>query len=78
MIDIGQKMRFIPYWNISKQDTSETKRENQVTGKVIYVNRQHKSFTIKYTCCGGCYMKETFKFSEIGQNIFLVGGKRNG
>ena len=45
-----------------------------VTGKVIYVNRKHKQFTVKYSVGGGLKMKETFKFSQIGQDIHIVGG----
>ena len=74
MIDIGQKMRFIPQWNKSEHDDEEAKRRKTVTGKIIYVNRQHKQFTVKYTCCGGAMMKETFKFSDIGNEVFVVRG----
>lgn len=73
MIDIGQKMRFIPYFNINEHDDEEAKREKTVTGKVIYVNRQHKQFTVKYNC-GGTMMKETFKFTDIGKDIHVVRG----
>lgn len=75
MIDIGQKMRFIPHFNINEHDDEEAKREKTVTGKVIYVNRQHKQFTVKYNC-GGTEQKETFKLSEIGKNVFIVRGRR--
>lgn len=78
MIDIGQKMRFIPHWNEGANDTESAKRAKMITGKVIFVNRQHKQFTVKYSVCGGPQMKETFKFSQIGTDIFVVGGVRNG
>lgn len=74
MIDIGQKMRFIPHWNISENDDEATKRKKMVTGKVIYVNRQHKQFTVKYSHCGVADMKETFKFSQIGTDIHILRG----
>ena len=74
MIDIGQKMRFIPYWNQSEHDDEATKREKTVTGKVIYVNRQHKQFCVKYLC-GGVEMKEAFKLSQIGKDIHIAGGR---
>lgn len=73
MIDIGQKMRFIPHFNINVHDDEEAKRENTVTGKVIYVNRKHKQFTVKYNC-GGTMQKETFKFTDIGKYIHVVRG----
>lgn len=77
MIDIGQKMRFIPCWNIKENDDEETKRRKTITGKVIYVNRQHKKFTVKYSC-GGTTQFETFKPSQIGKDIFVAGGGRYG
>lgn len=74
MIDIGQKMRFIPHWNRNEHDDEATKREKTVTGKVIYVDRDHKKFTVKYNSRGGTPMKETFKFSQIGEDIHIVRG----
>lgn len=78
MIDIGQKMRFVPYWNIGGIDTPEEIQQKTITGKVIYVDRDHKKFTVKYSVCGGNEQKETFKFSQIGQDIHIVGGVQNG
>ena len=74
MIDIGQKMTFVPYYLYSEKDTKMEHRLKMVTGKVIYVNRRHKQFTVKYSVGGGVKMKETFKFSQIGQDIFPVRG----
>ena len=74
MIDIGQKVRFIPYWNISGIDTPKERKEKEITGKVIYVNRKHKQFTVKYSSCGGAEQKETFKMSQIGQDVHIVRG----
>ena len=78
MIDIGQKMRFVPYWNKGGNDTPEEACEKTVIGKVIYVDRAHKKFTVKYTCGGGPQMKETFKFSQIEKEIFIVRGGKYG
>lgn len=77
MIDIGQKVRFIPHWNESIHDDEATKREKTVTGKVIYVSRQHKQFTVKYPC-GGTMQKETFKLSQIGEDVHVVRGGKYG
>lgn len=74
MIDIGQKMNFVPCYLYSEKDTKKEHRSKMITGKVIYVNRKHKQFTVKYTLCGGLKMKETFKFSQIGQDIHIVRG----
>lgn len=78
MIDIGQKMRFVPYWYKGENDSPDRTREKQVIGKVIYVDRAHKKFTVKYNCCGGPQMKETFKFSQIEKDIFIVRGGKYG
>lgn len=75
MIDIGQKMRFIPYFNINEKDDEAQRREKMIVGKVIYVNRKHKLFTVKFNC-GGTMMKKTFKFTDIGEDIFVVRGRR--
>lgn len=74
MIDIGQKVRFVPCWNVKAYDSEEEIRAKTVTGKVIYVDRAHKKFTVKYSC-GGTVQKETFKFSEIGKEVLVVGGR---
>lgn len=77
MIDIGQKMRFIPHWDKGGNDTPEEKREKTVTGKVIYVDRAHRKFTVKYPC-GGTELKETLKLTDIGKEIFVVRGGKHG
>lgn len=77
MIDIGQKVRFVPCWDKKAYDSAEEIRTKSVTGKVIYVDRAHRKFTVKYSC-GGTIQKETFKFSDIDKEVFVVGGVRNG
>lgn len=74
MIDIGQTMRFVPHWNKGEADSKEEIRSKLIDGKVIYVDRAHRKFTVKYSICGGPHMKETFKFSQIGSDIHIVGG----
>ena len=78
MIDIGQKMRFVPYWNKSEHDDEATKREKTITGKVVYINRDHRTFTVEYSARGGNKQKETFQFSQIGEDIHIVRGGRYG
>lgn len=77
MINIGFKMSFVPYWNKGNNDDAATIRRKTITGRVIYVDRAHKKFTVKYSC-GGVQMKETFKMSDIGQTIHRVEGRENG
>lgn len=78
MVDIGQKVCFIPHWNINEHDVEETKREKTVTGKVIYVDRDHRKFTVKYSIRGGAEMKETFKLSQIGEDVHVLRGGKHG
>lgn len=77
MIRIGEKVSFIPGWNISSVDNEEAKREKTVTGRVIYVNREHKLFCVKYRC-GGTMQKETFKISQIGTDVQRIWGGKHG
>ena len=77
MIDIGRKVRFVPCWIKGENDTPEETREKSVIGKVVYVDRAHKKFTIKYSC-GGTTQLETFKHSQIGNEVFAVRGGKNG
>ena len=79
MIKIGQRVRFIPFWNISEHDDEATKREKTVTGRVIYVNLPHKYFTVEYRR-GGSTERESFKFSQLGsgKEVRMVGGVRHG
>ena len=73
MIDIHKKVRFVPYWIKGGNDTPEENRSKTVTGTVIYVDRAHKKFSVKYSC-GGYEGIETFKFADIGKDIHVVRG----
>ena len=77
MINIGQKVRFVPCWNKRVYDTKEEIRLKSIIGKVIYVDRAHKTFTVRYSC-GGTIQKETFKFSDLDKEVLVVGGVRHG
>lgn len=77
MVNIGQTMSFIPHWRISAIDDEAAARRKTITGKVIYVDRAHKKFAVKYSC-GGTTMRETFKFADIGSAIHKIGGEKNG
>ena len=77
MIKLGQEVKFIPTWNIRQYDSKVEKSSKIITGKVIYVNHQHRTFIVEYPC-GGTMQKETFKFSDIGEDIHTVGGEKHG
>ena len=78
MIEVGQTMRFVPHWRESEKDDPTTRKQKRVFGTVIYVNVEHSNFAVKYSSCGGSALIETFKFSQIGKDIFYVRGGRNG
>lgn len=73
MIDIGQKVRFVPCWDKKAFDSEEEIRRKSITGKVIYVDRAHKTFTVKYSC-GGTVQKETFKMTDLDKEVHVCGG----
>lgn len=77
MIDIGRKVRFVPHWIKGGNDSPEEHREKEVIGRVIYVDRAHKKFSVRYSC-GGTTMIETFKPSQIGKEVFAVRGGNHG
>ena len=77
MIKIGQTVSFIPGWNTSIVDSEEERREKAVTGKVMYVNKQHQCFGVAYDC-GGTVQKESFKFTQIGEAVQIVRGGKHG
>lgn len=77
MLDIGQKVRFVPHHAASVSDSAEEAKAKEITGKVIYVDRRHKKFTVSYSCGSGA-MLETFKFSQAGNDVIAVGGGGRG
>lgn len=77
MIELGQEVNFIPNWNIRNIDSKAERNSKTVTGTVIYVNHQHRTFIVEYPC-GGTMQKETFKFSDISEEVQTVGGGKHG
>ena len=72
MVNIGQRVRFVPGFIKSGTMSEEEKRKESVTGKVSYVNRRTKTFWVKYPC-GNTTMTETFKFTDIGSEVKVLG-----
>ena len=72
MIGIGMKVSFMPafvpgaLWN-KTLDPSET-----VTGSIVYINWEHKYFTVEYKC-GDSMQRESFKFFQIGTAVKVRG-----
>ena len=73
MLKIGQKVRFEPLKNVKLlRLPGEVRRV--VTGTVVYINHQNKWFSAEYICGhSGLKQRESFKFSQIGQDVMLCG-----
>ena len=71
MIGIGMKVRFSPSWAFKERPGERISA--QVTGKVVYINWEHKYFTAEYDCAA-VKQRESFKFSDIGQAVTVYGG----
>ena len=69
MIGEGRKVRFTPCYETRSYDSGEL-TDKSVTGKIIYINWEHKMFTVEY---GNPKMKESFKFWQIGSEVQLCG-----
>ena len=69
MVEVGQKVRFDPFDAI-KGFMAEDNRGTVTTGTVVYVNKQHKWFSVEY---GNPKMRTSFKFYEIGKTVKICG-----
>lgn len=69
MITVDEKVKFDPFSTI-QGFASEDNRGNLVTGTVVYVNYEHKWFSVEY---GEPKMRTSFKFCDIGQAVKICG-----
>lgn len=72
MIEVGQKVRFDPFYYVGGY-CAEVIRGHLVTGTVVMVNEPHKWFSVEY---GNPKARASFKFSDIGQVVSIVGRNR--
>lgn len=68
MIVVGNKVRFDPFQYIGG-DVALYYR-GDVFGKVVEVNYKHKWFSVEYGCPK---MRTSFKFTDIGEDVKVVG-----
>lgn len=68
---IGKKVRFIPAF-VPKEVGFNQQKPDHVTGRVVYVNREHGYFTAEYGW-EGSKQRESFKFSQIGKDVTVCG-----
>jgi hypothetical protein len=64
MIEVGQKVRFDA---LAAVKNSVEKLKADTTGTVVYINEPHRWFLVVHDE----NQRISFKFSEIGQNVFL-------
>lgn len=68
MVKVGQRVRFVPYWNESIHDNAKERKAKTVTGVVTTVNAKHRVFWCEYEY-KGVRQIETFNFADIGVTV---------
>ena len=63
-VNVGQTVRFDAMAAIKN---SIEKIKADTYGTVVFINKRHKWFSVQY----GDNQRISFKFSEIGQNVYL-------
>ena len=71
MVEVGQRVRFVPYWNLGEYDNAKTKKAKSVAGVVTIVNAKHQVFWCEYAY-KGVRQIETFKFVDIGDAVHVL------
>ena len=71
MITIDDKVQFDPFKEITGF-ASEDNRGKIVTGTVVLINYENKWFSVEYEC-GGEKQRTSFKFSQVGKDVFVCG-----
>ncbi len=68
MIAVDDKVRFDPFATVMGFGVEDHRQT--VTGTVVAVNYGHKWFSVEYGCPA---MRTSFKFTEIGKDVKVVG-----
>lgn len=63
-VSVGQRVRFDA---LAAVKSSIEKIKEDTVGTVVYINERHKWFSVQY----GENQRISFKFSEIGQNVYI-------
>lgn len=69
MIEAGQKVTFDPFGQVIGF-CAELNRGNYVTGTVVYVNKEHRWFSVEY---GDPKARTSFNFWDIGKVVEICG-----
>lgn len=72
MIGEGMKVRFCPMFDRGALDSQADLAAKSVTGKIIYINWEHKYFLVEFNCSRS-KQRESFKFFEIGERVSVIG-----
>lgn len=72
MIGEGMIVRFVPSFNDSDKYTPAERKAATITGKIDYINWEHRYFTAGWMA-SGARNRESFKFSEIGKKVKVCG-----
>ena len=76
MMGIGMEASFVPSHDESERYTPAERRAATITGKIGYINWEHKYFTVEWTSLGQRF-RESFKFADIGKRVTVGGRKKN-
>lgn len=68
MIEVGQKVKFDPFWDISAYGITEISRK--VIGTVVEVHEDHKWFSVEYN---EPKLRTSFNFADIGLAVKVIG-----
>ena len=69
MITVGDRVKFDPFEEITGF-ASECIKGKLVTGTVVYINHEHKWFSVEY---GKPKLRTSFKFWQIGKDVKVCG-----
>lgn len=69
MIKVGQKVKIYPFAFVTGSG-AEMERDRVCVGTVVYVNEQHKWFSVEY---GDPKMRASYKFCDIGSVVMIRG-----
>lgn len=69
MVQVGQKVRFDPFNEMTGFGSSDNKG-NIVTGTIVMINEPHQWFSVEY---GEPKMRTSFKFCDIGKEVNVCG-----
>lgn len=71
-IKVGQKVRFIPFHDFFRHDSTQERKAKERRGRIVYVNHRHKYFTVEYNY-HDTKQRESFKFGDFERDVMPFG-----